>query len=79
MQDMLAQITVNDVVLSLVQPLSAPIKYAFEKRARIARVFFDSSSSAKYDGNLNRQIFIVDDLVSLCTRQKRRSRKPRRM
>jgi len=36
-------------------------------------------SSAKYDRNLDRQISIVDDLVSLCTRQERRPRKPRRL
>jgi len=38
MQDMLAQITVNDAVLSPVQPPPAPVKYAFEERARIAIV-----------------------------------------
>jgi len=77
MQDMLAQIAVNDVVLSLVQPPPAPVKYTFEERARIAQAFFDPSSSAKCDGNLDQQISIVDDLVSLCTRQERRPRKPR--
>jgi Holliday junction resolvase RusA-like endonuclease len=48
MQDMFAQITVNDACLSPVQPSPAPVKYAFEERARIARVFFDPPSSAKY-------------------------------
>ena len=77
MQDMLAQIAVNDAVLSPVQPLPAPVKYAFEERARIAQAFFDPPPSAKCDENLDRQITIVDDLVSLCTRRERRPRKPR--
>ena len=76
-QDMLAQIGVNDVVLSPVQPLLVPVKYAFEERARIAQAFCDPPPSATCDGNLDRQIPIVDDLVSLCTRRERRPRKPR--
>ena len=75
---MLAQITVNDAVLSPVQPPPAPIKYNFEERARIARAVFDPPSSAKSDGNLDRQVSMIDDLASLCTRQERRPRKPRR-
>ena len=78
MQDMLAQIAVNDAVLSPVQPPSAPVEYAFEERARIAQAFFDPPSSAKCNGNLDRQVLIVEDLVSLCVRQERRPRKPRR-
>ncbi len=78
MQDMLAQTTVNDAVLSPVQHPPAPVKYAFEERARIARAFFDPPSSTKYDGNLDWQVSIIDDFVSLCNRQERRPRKPRR-
>ncbi len=78
MQDMIAQLAVNDAILSPVQPRPVPVKYAFEERARIAQAFFDPLSSAECDGNLDRQISIVDDLVSLCTRQERRPRKPRR-
>jgi len=77
MQDMLAQLAVNDAILSPVQPCPAPVEYAFEENARIAQAFFDPPSSAKCDRNLDRQISIVDDLVSLCTRQERRPRKPR--
>ena len=76
-QDMLAQLAVNDALLSPVQPPLAPVEYAFEERARIAQAFFDPPSSAKCDGNLDRQITIVDDLASLCTRRERRPRKPR--
>jgi len=78
MQDMITQLAVNDAILSPVQPRPVPVEYAFEERARIAQAFFDPSSSAKCDRNLDRQISIVDDLVSLCTRQERRPRKPRR-
>jgi len=76
MQDVQAQLTVNDAVLSPVQP-PVPVEYAFEELARIAQAFFDPPLSAKCDGNLDRQISIVDDLVSLCTRQERRPRKLR--
>lgn len=77
MQDMLAQLTINDLILFLVQSRLVSIKYVFEKRARIFQVFFDLSSFVKCDEKLNRQIFIVDDLISLCNRQERRSRKSR--
>ena len=77
MQDMLAQLAGNDLILSPVQPRPAPLEYAFEERTRIAQAFFDSPSSARCDNNLDRQISIVDDLVSLCTHQERRLRKPR--
>jgi len=77
MQDMLAQLAVNDPILSPVQPRPAPLEYAFKERARIAHAFFDAPSSANCSGNLDRQISIVEDLVSLCTRRERRPRKPR--
>ncbi len=77
MQDMLAQLAVNDPILSPVQPRPAPLEYAFKERARIAHAFFDAPSSANCSGNLDRQISILEDLVSLCTRRERRPRKPR--
>lgn len=76
-QDMLAQLTANNLILFPVQPRPVSIKYTFEERARIAQAFFDLLSFAKYNANLDRQIFIVDDLISFCTRQERRPRKPR--
>ena len=79
MQDMLAQIAADDAVLSPVQPLSAPVKYTFEERARIAQVFFDPPLSAKDDRNLDRRIAIVENFASLCTRRERRPRKPRQL
>ena len=78
MQDMLALMTVDEVAPSLVQPPPTPIEYAFEERARLAQILFDSSQFVKPDENLERQIVIVDDLISLCTRQERRPRKSRR-
>ena len=77
MQDMLAQITVGDTLLSPVQPPIVPVKYAFEERARIAQALFGPLSSAKGDGNLDRQINIVDDLILFYTRRERRPRKVR--
>ena len=53
------------------------MKYAFEERARIAQVFFHPPLSAKDDGNLDKQIAVVNDFASLCTRRERRPRKPR--
>ena len=78
MQDMLALMAVDEAAPSPVQPPPAPIEYAFEERARIAQTLFDPPQSAKPDGNLERQIAIVDDLISLCTRRERRPRKSRR-
>ena len=77
MQDMLAQMAVDEAAPSPVQPRPAPIEYAFEERARIAQALFDPPQSAKAGGNLERQIAVVDDMISLCTRQERRPRKPR--
>ena len=77
MQDMMAQMAADEAILSPVQPRPAPVQYAFEERARIARALFDPPQSAKPGGNLERQIAVVDDLISLCTRQERRPRKPR--
>jgi len=76
MQDMLAQLAVNDAILSPVQPSSISVKYVFKKRACIVQAFFNLSLSVKCDENLDWQIFIVNDLVSLCTHQEWRSQKP---
>ncbi len=77
MQDMLAQLAVNEAILSPVPSCPAPVEYAFEERARIAQAFFDPPASPRCERALERQITIVDDLASLCTRQERRLRKPR--
>ena len=57
---------------------SGPVEYTFKERARIAQAFFNPPQSAEPGGNLERRTAVVDDLVSLCTRQERRPRKPRR-
>ena len=51
MLDMMAQIAVNDAVLSLVQSPPASVEYALEARTRLAQAFFDLSSSATLNGN----------------------------
>ena len=78
MQDMLALMAVDEAAPSPAQPPPAPIEYAFEELARIAQTLFDPPQSAKPGGNLEQQIAIVDDLISLYTRQERRPRKSRR-
>ena len=50
MQDLLAQVAVDEAVPSPVQPRSPPIEYAFEERARIARALFDPLQSANPGG-----------------------------
>lgn len=77
MQDMLDQLADDNTMLSPVQPPLMPPEYTFEERNRIAQAFFDRSSSVKYDGNLDRHVAVVNDLVSLCTRRERRPRKLR--
>ncbi|MCJ1280563.1 hypothetical protein MMC21_008392 [Puttea exsequens] len=78
MQDVLAQLAVNNTALSPVQPPPIPAKYAFEERERIAHFFFNASSAAVCDRNLDRQISIIDHLVSLGTRYELRPRKARK-
>ena len=56
---------------------SGPIQYAFEERSRIAKTFFDPPSTIGVDGNIDWRVSVVDDLVSLCTLQEGRFRKPR--
>lgn len=73
MQDMIAQLTVNNTILFFIQPCLISVEYAFKKCTHIAQAFFDSSLFIKCDENLNWQIFIVDDLILLCTHQERRS------
>ncbi|KAL9606938.1 MAG: hypothetical protein Q9167_008095 [Letrouitia subvulpina] len=70
-------IAVDEALLSPVKYTPAPVEYAFEERARIAQALFEPPSSPKGEGALERQIAIVDDLVSLCTRQERRPQKRR--
>lgn len=67
MQDMIVQLTVNNTILFLIQPHLISVEYGFKKHTHIAQTFFDSSLFVKCDENLNWQIFIVDDLISLCT------------
>ena len=73
-EDMLTLMAVDEAAPSPVQRAPAPIEYAFEERARIAQTMFHPLQSAKPDENLERQIAIVDDLISLCTRQEQRPR-----
>ena len=57
--------------------LSAHQLQELRQDARIQEFRFDPPQSAKPGGNLERQIAVVDDMISLCTRQERRPRKPR--
>lgn len=54
MQDMLAEIVIDNAVFSPVQPPQAPLKYAFKESARIALAFFDPPSLPQSDKNLDR-------------------------
>ena len=65
MQDMLAQLTVNDIILFSVQSLLTSIEYVFEKRACIDQTFFASSSFIKSNENLDQQIFNFDVSTSV--------------
>lgn len=77
-QDMLDQLADNNTMLSPVQSPQILPEYTFEERSRIAQAFFNPSSSLKYDGNLDRHIAIINDLVLLYTRRERRPRKLRK-
>lgn len=68
--------------MELLSPIictSERVRYAFMERLRIAKVFFNLSSTRGAEGDVNWRISIVDDMMSLCIRQKGVFRKARRI
>lgn len=76
---MRAQLEEDAESLSPILSTSERVRYAFMKRSRIAKAFFDSPSIRDAEYNVNWRIFIVDDIMSLCIRQKEVFRKARRI
>ena len=64
--------------LSPILSTSAPVRYAFMERSRIAKAFFDPPSTRGTECDVDWRIFIVDEMVSLYIRQEGIFRKARR-
>ena len=77
MKDMRAQLERDAKSLDFILFILERVRYAFIKRSRIAKAFFNSSSTRDAESDVNWRIFIVDDMMSLCIRQKKVFRKAR--
>ena len=70
-QDAQAQFGGDVELLSPIVPRSGAADYSFVERSQIARAFFDAPSTCNAEGHTDLRISIIDDMVSLCTRQER--------
>ena len=77
-QDLRAQLEEDVELLNPIFCTSKRVRYAFVERSRIVKVFFDPLSTCGAKNDMDWRVFIVDDMVSLCSRQKRMFRKARR-
>ena len=66
-------------LLSPILCTSGRVRYAFVKRSRIAKAFFDSLSTRGIEGDMDCRVSIVDNMVSLYIRQEGVFRKARRI
>ncbi len=78
-QDMRAQLEGDVELLSPIICTSGRVRYAFMKRSRIAKAFFDPPSTHTAKGDMDWRVSIVDNMMSLYIRHKRIFRKARRM
>lgn len=79
LQDIRAQLAGGEAEsIDPILPIPRSFEYAFAERSRIATAFFDPPSATTADGDVDWRISIVNDMVSLCTRQEGRFRKPPR-
>ena len=79
MRDMRAQLEEDVKLLSPILYTSEYIRYAFIKRSRIAKAFFDPLSTYDTKDDMDWRVSIIDDMVSLSIRQKGVFRKARRI
>ena len=73
-QDIGAQLAGDPESFGPILATASPMQYSFKERSRIAAAF-SSAGLRPMTGDLNWRISIMDDMVSLCTRQERRLRK----
>ena len=73
-QDLGAQLAGDPESFGPILATASPMQYSFKERSRIAAAF-SSAGLGPMTGDLNWRISIMDDMVSLCTRQERRLRK----
>ena len=68
--------------MELLNPIhytSGRVRYAFVKRSRIAKTFFNPPSTRGAEGDIDYRVSIIDDIISLYIRQKGVFRKARRI
>ena len=72
-QDIRAQLEGDAESLSIILFISGRVRYAFMERSRIAKAFFNSPSTRGAEGDVHWRVFIVDDMMSLCSGERKRS------
>lgn len=73
MQDIRAQLEGDAESLSTILSTSGRVRYAFMERSRIAKAFFNPPSTRGAEGNVHWRVSIVDDMMSLCSGERKRS------
>ena len=79
LQDMRAQLEEDMKLLSSIIYTSERVRYAFIKRSRIVKAFFNSLLTCNAENDVNWRVSIIDNMVSLCIRQTEVFRKARRI
>ena len=74
-QDILAQLAGDMASIDSMSPTPGSVQYAFAERSRIAMPSFNPLLGPSASDNVDWRTSIVDDMVSLCTRQEGRFRK----
>lgn len=77
-QDIRAQLAGTEDSVDPIRLTLGPFQHVFAERSRIATAVFNPPLAASGDGDVDWRISIVDNMVSLCTRQECQYRKPPR-
>jgi Protein of unknown function (DUF3435) len=79
MQDIRAQLEGDTESIGPILPTSGPVRYTFMERSRIAKAFFDPPLTRGAKGDVGWRVSIIDDMVSICSRQEGVFRTARRI
>jgi hypothetical protein len=69
-QDIQAQLKGDTESVDPILPTSGPVRYTFAERSRIVKAFFDPLLTRGAKGDVGRRVSIIDDMVSIYSRQK---------
>lgn len=72
-QDIRAQLERDAKSLNIILFTLGRVRYAFIKRSRIAKAFFNSPSTRNTEGDVDWRVSIIDDMMSLCSGERKRS------